>query len=320
MTAAAGPVGVISNPGSGHNRDQFDAIAARLARCSALEHAVTTHPDDIDPVLARFAAAGTAVLAINGGDGTASAVLGRLLESAHFPSPPLIVLLPGGTANMNAGDVGVRGPLGKAVERFCRWCEGPRESAGLRRERCMLRVTGLRAEPVYSMFLGAGAVIHGTEYAHERIHSRGLRDDFSLALGTARTVWGVLRDDPRFNRHVGIRLALDDAPAQHFDTLILAVSTLQRLSFGMRPFFGQGPGDIRLTLFEQGCSRFARTFASIIRGRPNRNAVPASGYHSHNAQRLRLDMRGGVNLDGEVLQADGPFEVSAAGPLAFLRL
>ncbi len=38
-------------------------------------------------------------------------------------------------------------------------------------------------------------------------------------------------------------------------TLILAVSTLQRLAFGMRPFWSREPGDIRLTLMEQGWSR-----------------------------------------------------------------
>jgi hypothetical protein len=170
------------------------------------------------------------------------------------------------------------------------------------------------------MFLGGGAVIQGTEYAHREIHSRGLRNDFSLALSTARTVWGVLRNDPAFNRHVDITLTLDDrAPVQH-DVLILAVSTLQRLSFGMTPFWSREPGAIRLTFMEQGCTRFARTFLSIVRGRPNRNAIPDSGYHSHNTDRLTLSMSGKLNLDGELLDVDGTAFISASPPLAFLRL
>ena len=170
------------------------------------------------------------------------------------------------------------------------------------------------------MFLGAGAIIHGTEYAHQNIHSRGLRDDLSLALGTARTVWGVLRNDPTFNRHVSINLIRDGEEVGQFDTLILAISTLQRLAFGMRPFWSTQPGAIRLTVFEQGCSRFARTFLSIIRERPSRNAVPASGYHSFNAQELQLDMQGKVNLDGEILEVSGKVHISASQPLEFLRL
>jgi hypothetical protein len=88
----------------------------------------------------------------------------------------------------------------------------------------------------------------------------------------------------------------------------------------MRPFWADEPGAIRLTLMEQGCTRFARTFFSIVRGRPNRNAVPASGYHSHNAQRLDLRMAGKLNLDGEILDIKNHVEIRASQPLEFLVL
>ena len=321
MKPPAGPVGLISNPASGHNRDQFEDIRVHIGQISSIHHRITHSPADIAPVLRELAALNIEVLAINGGDGTVSAILGELLESRLFVRPPLIALLPGGTANMNAGDIGVRGSLKKAVERFCGWCAGERDIAGKVAQRALLRVLiGNIKQPLYGMFLGSGAVVHGAEYAHQEIHSRGLRDDFSLALGTLRTVWGVLRDDPAFNRHVTITLRLDDREPIQCDTLILAVSTLQRLAFGMRPFWSKEPGAIRLTLMEQGCTRFARTFFSIVRGRPNGNAVPASGYISHNASRIRLEMEGKINLDGELLDVAEALEISASIPLEFLRL
>lgn len=317
----AGPVGLISNPGSGHNRDQFDAIQARIAQCTSIHHIVTHSPADIEPALQALSEQGIGVLAINGGDGTASTVLGALLESGLFEHLPLIALLPGGTANMNAGDIGINGSLQKAVTRFCQWCEGDRDTASKLARRALLQVSlGSGQAMHYGMFLGAGAIIQGTEYAHEEIHSKGLRDDFSLALGTLRTVWGVLRDDPAFNRHVDLDLTLNDRDSQQYDTLILAISTLQRLAFGMRPFWSEEPGAIRLTLMEQGCTRFARTFLSIVRGRPNRNAVPASGYRSHNADNIALHMQGKLNLDGEILEADGVVKISASQQLEFLKL
>lgn len=321
MRFSAGPVGMISNPGSGHNRNQFGDIRARVEQHPGIQHIVTHSPDDITPALQKLAQMNTQVLAINGGDGTASAILGKLLESSVFTDLPLIALLPGGTANMNAGDIGVRGSLKKAVSRFCQWSEGQRTTEGKLESRHLMRVVAPQdTAPRYGMFLGGGAVIHGTEYAHKEIHSRGLRDDFSLALGTLRTVWGVVRDDPAFNRHVSIKLTLDTGePAQH-DTLILVVSTLQRLAFGMRPFWSQESGAIRVTVFEQGCSRFATTFFSIVRGRPNRNAVPTSGYSSFNANTMTLDMEGTLNLDGEMFDVVGPVDISASLPLEFLQL
>jgi diacylglycerol kinase (ATP) len=317
----AGPVGLISNPTSGHNRDQFDDLHSTIAQYPGIHHRITHSQADIADALRDLAALDIRVLAINGGDGTVSAILGELLEREFFATPPLIAVLPGGTANMNAGDIGVRGSLNKAVVRFCQWSEGNRETAVNIAQRALLRVvTETTQPPRYGMFLGGGAVIHGTEYAHKEIHSRGLRDDFSLALGTVRTVWGVLRDDPAFNRHVTITLTLDNRVPVQYDTLILAVSTLQRLAFGMRPFWSREPGDIRLTLMEQGCTRFARTFFSIVCGRPNRNAIPAFGYNSHNANRITLEMHGKINLDGELLQVTGAVDISASVPLEFLRL
>jgi len=316
----AGTVGLISNPTSGHNRDQFDRVRSLLENHPRILHRVTDSPADIPRALDEFAARHVTVLAINGGDGTAAAVLGDLLERRLFATPPVIALLPGGTANMTAGDVGLRGTLYGAVARFCQWTDGVRAAQGPVARRAMLRLDTGTAPPRYGMFLGGGAVIHGTEYAHRELHSRGLRDDFSLALGTVRTVWGVLRGDPAFNRHVTVAVSLDGRPPVRHDTLILALSTLERLAFGMRPFWGSGPGRIRVTLMEQGCTRFARTFVAIARGRPNRNAVPASGYYSHNADRVSLELEGTLNLDGELLQIAGVVNISASPPLEFLRL
>jgi diacylglycerol kinase family enzyme len=312
---------LISNPASGHNRDRFDKIRARVERCRDIHHIVTDSPAEIRPALEQLAALEIGVLAINGGDGTASAILGEMLESKLFPEPPAIALLPGGTANMNAGDIGVRGSLRKATERFCRWCEQGKDTRGRLARRALLRVvTGQDQATSYGMFLGAGAIIQGTEYAHREVHARGLRDDFSLALTTVRTVWGVLRDDPEFARHVSVDLTLEGVHEARHDTLILAVSTLHRLAFGMRPFWGEGPGAIRLTLIEQHSTRFARTFFSIVRGKPNRNAIPASGYFSHNANTIRVELAGKLNLDGEILTANGPVDISASRELAFLIL
>ena len=128
MNAHTGQVGLISNPGSGHNREQFTHIAARIDQCQSIHHIITHSPADIAPALQDLAARNISVLAINGGDGTVSAILGELLEREFFATPPLIAVLPGGTANMNAGDIGVRGSLNKAVVRFCQWSEGDRET------------------------------------------------------------------------------------------------------------------------------------------------------------------------------------------------
>ena len=368
--ARAAIVGILSNAASGHNREQFPNLRRRIGASPAIRHIVTASINDIPAALARFKDAGVGLLAINGGDGTAAAVLGQLLEGGQFTEPPVIALLPGGTANMTAGDVGMRGPLAKAVARFCKWCDrGVRIPPAALHRRRLLRLQPIpdgrspsdeRPSPSrhpsspslsqtspppqprpqqhsqprsqsrqsateaaacrYGMFLGGGAVMQGTEYAHRKIHARGLRDDFSLALGTARTLWGVHRGDPAFNRSLPIEIAIDSGEPRRHAARILAVSTLARLAFGMRPFWGRGPGRLRITIMEHGCTRFIRTFAGIARGKPGRNAVPESGYFSCNADGLRLKADGPLNLDGEVFEPDGAIAIDATRPLSFLRL
>ena len=326
MTApVATRIGLISNRNSGHNRDQFEQIKQLVAGCDNVSHIETGSREDIPAALHQFAGQEIDVLAINGGDGTVSAVLGHALESGVFCELPPVVLLPAGTANMNAGDIGVRGKLLPAVRRFCNWAETERGVGGERVQRSLMRVQiGSQTSVHYGMFLGMGAVIQGTEYAHQEIHSRGLRDDFSGALGVARTVWGLFRGDPRFSQSVPVNLRLDDSPeSRDYDALIVAISSLQRLFMGMRPFWGTGPGPLRLSLIMEHPYQFLRTFLSIARGKPNRHATAENGYISHNADRISIKMQGSLNLDGEILSSehcDETISISASPAVTFIRL
>ena len=317
-------IGLISNCNSGHNRDQFDQVKLLLAACDNVHHIETAHTEDIPAALRQLAEQKIEILAINGGDGTVSAILGYALENKSFAKLPPVVLLPGGTANMNAGDIGVSGKLLPAVRRFCRWAANTGEGEERRVQRSLMRVKiGPEPHAHYGMFLGMGAVIQGTEYAHQEIHSRGLRDDFSVALGAARTVWGLVRGDPRFSQAIAIKLRLGDATqVRDYNALIVAVSSLRRLFLGMRPFWGTEDGPLQLSVIMEKPYKFLRTFISIARGKPNRHATAAKGYISHNSERITIGMQGSLNLDGEILNC-GPNEeviITASAPVTFLRL
>ncbi len=316
-------IGLISNQGSGHNRDQFQRLAQQLDALPGVEHIVTHSAEDIGPALASLRASQCEYLAINGGDGTVAAVLGYALEHEIFPQLPPVLILPGGTANMTAGDVGISGKLSRAVDKFCRWHSG--DLPGTSVERVMMRVQlSAGSAPHYGMFLGAGAVIQGTEYAHREIHSRGLRDDFSGALGVLRTVWGLVRGEPEFSSTVGIQVSIPELQlhSQH-QAWILAVSSLRRLFLGMDPFWGEGPGGIRISIIEGKCSQFLRTFQSIARGKANKLATPENGYFSYNSNEIHLLMDAALNLDGEILtssSAAGPVKISTSKPVTFIQL
>jgi diacylglycerol kinase (ATP) len=315
--------GLISNRNSGHNRDQLPAISEQLQQCPNVIHVITDKAEDIGPALAQLAAANIEVLAVNGGDGTISAILGYMLEHQTFDRQPKIILLPGGTANMNAGDIGASGKLPAAIRRFCQWTRSTTTPEPVSRHLMRVQLAPDQA-PHYGMFLGLGAVIQGTDYAHKEIHSRGLRDDFSVALGVARTAWGVFRQDPKFARPLPIAFEVDaSGDRQQHQTMVMAISSLQHLFLGMQPFWGREPGPLRYTVIDADPTRFLSTFISIIRGRANRNAIPEKGYHSANCSALKLSLDGHINLDGEILEVDsktGPIAISATPAFDFIRL
>jgi len=318
------PVGIISNPHSGRNRRQLHRIERIVADHSGVNHCLTRSPEEIPAALAALADRQVGVLAINGGDGTVGQVLTCLLEDSPFERLPLIVLLPGGTTNMNVGDVGLRGRLDKAVSRLCRWADGERSGCRLLR-RPILRVEPGNGRPsACGMFFGAGAIIQGIEYCHANIHSRGLGNEIGPGLAMARTLWGIARRDPRFVKPVSVSIAFDDGPGlPPEDILLLLVSSLERLFLGMRPYWGTGDGPLHTSIIRHDAGRFLRTLPSLLRGRPGRRATEAAGYRSHNVDRVHLMMDGVFTLDGEMYQASraaGPVTISSAGDVTFVQL
>lgn len=321
---------LISNPASGHNRKAWERLQPRLAHYPQLEQHNTRSIDEAEALIRHLAQADIQVLAINGGDGTLACLLGLLLQ--HWPAErwPVLIVLPGGTANMSAGDIGAAGSPRRAWRRLFRWLDHGCPLDSPVAERHIMQVEGLAdGNTHYGMFLGTGAIMQATQYAHSKVHARGLGGEISLGLTLARTLWGLAQRDPRFYQPTPVRLQVSDASPgtaterEETPMLILAASTLERLFLGIRPFWGEGPGALGLTTIRAGAAHFPRTFASILRGRPSRHASPGNGYESFRTARFELDFDGQLNLDGELLSAErsrGPVTVTARGPFRFLRL
>ena len=317
-------VGLLSNPHSGRNRSQLQGIESIVANHPGVHHRVTRNADAVPAALQELADRSVGIVAINGGDGTAARILTHLLQDSPFDRLPDIVLLPGGTTNMNVGDVGLRGNLKRAVKRLCRWADD-------RQMRCeVLQRPVLRVQPgnggpaVYGMFFGTGAIIQGIEYCHANVHSRGVGNEIGPGLAMARTVWGIVRRDRRFLKPVPVSVSIDSGAASPVqDELLLLVSSLERLFLGMRPYWGSGNGPLHTSMVRAGAGHFLRTLPSLLRGKPGRHATEAAGYRSYNCETVRLELDGAWTLDGELYQAQrstGPVTITNGGNIDFLRL
>ena len=318
-------LGVMVNPRSRRNKNHLDEITRAVGNCSKTHYRVVDQPGDVSKVLAEFAEKSVNVLAISGGDGTVSRVLTHLFAEKPFAAMPVIAILRGGTANMIAGDVGSPGSVAAALRRLCDWAES---GAGkiLLQSRPVLRVRAGGDQPDrYGMFFGAGAVVQGIEYTNENIHSRGLKTEFSLGLGMARSMWGIARQDPRFIRPVDIAIGINGHAVAPPESIVMTlVSGLERLFLNIRPYWGEDNGQpLHVTTVRSPATRLIRNLPSLLRGKPNRYLSEDNGYLSYNVESISLDFDGPFTLDGEILHAQvesGPLEISTAGELVFLRV
>jgi hypothetical protein len=268
------------------------------------------------------------VVAINGGDGTIAATLGMILDHWAHDRLPLIVVLPGGTANMTAGDIGTASSHRRALRRFFGWLDRGAPLDGDIRARHVMRVAGAADGKVrHGMFLGTGAIMQATQFAHSHVHSRGLGGELSMAMTLIRAVWGLIRRDPDFYQPTHVRMEMTGAaqpPARRDEApmLILVASTLDRLFLGIRPFWDRTDAPIGLTAIRGGAAHFARALPSVLRGHPNRHVTAENGYESFRAGQITLRLDGEINLDGEIFATSGPdapLVITAEGPLRFLR-
>ncbi|MFO7758499.1 MAG: diacylglycerol kinase family protein [Roseovarius sp.] len=321
-------VTVLSNPMSGNNRKWQASIADRLAGYRQVAHHITRTLPEAEALAPQLAREAPDVVVINGGDGTIAAALGMILD--HWPQGrlPLVMVLPGGTANMTAGDIGMSASHRRAVRRFFGWLDRGAPMEGEIRTRHLMRVEGAcDGQTRHGMFLGTGAVMQATRYAHSDVHSRGLGGEISLGLILIRALWGLIRRDPRFYQPTQVRMRLWDAEGapvtrETAPMLILVASTLERLSLGIRPFWAPRDAAIGLTAIRGGAARFGWAILSLLRGRPNRHVTPENGYESFRADRIELHFDGELNLDGELFATAGgdtPMVITAQGPVRFLR-
>ncbi len=313
-------VGVLHNIKSGKNRRARQGILAPEGG-GVLQRDVYT-PRDIAQALDGFALAGVGLVAINGGDGTVQAVLTRLFTHSPFPRQPLLAALPAGTTNMTAGDVGLKGNRARALRRLVAWAEHPQRRAAIKR-RAVLRVqAGPEHGPLYGMFFGTAAIMHGIRFCRQNVHTKGVRGELGPGLAMASLMFDLIRGNRRHMRPEDISVRLDTAPPVHHQSMVLLVSTLERLFLGLRPYWGQGHGPLYYTMLEARPRHLPRVLPALLRGRTHPRLTGEHGYTSHKVNRVELRLDCGYTLDGELHHppAHSTVVISHGGDVCFVQV
>ncbi|MBN2332319.1 MAG: hypothetical protein JXO49_00045 [Deltaproteobacteria bacterium] len=321
-TVAAGNlrVGILSNPLSGGNRRGLPAIRNLLRQQPQISHWEVENPAAIGSALKVFSQQGINLVVVNGGDGTISAVLTALLNQGPFSRLPLLAVLRAGTTSMTAGDVGLPGSAKKALTNLLTWTNR-NEARATVITRPILRVAG-GGDSLYGMFFGAAGIPQGISFFHRRVNRLGITGELGPGLVFARFLLAMRQKNRPVIMPTAMQVVIDGNPPGKEQFFLLMVSTLERLFFGLRPFWGSEDRPLHYTAVRSQPERFFRLLPHLARGHNHPLGTPENGYYSHNCTNVELTFNGPFTLDGQLYDTGSrqPLIVADGGLVHFLQL
>lgn len=319
-------IAVLSNAGSGRNRRRTELLRS-LDATSGVDHVVTDAAAAIPETLTMLLGREPAVLAVNGGDGTVQAVLtvlADLVDAGAVPAAPVpIAVLPAGSTNMTAHDLGCGGRMQRRLGDLLALRDRDR-SAWRLSERRPLQVLDAAGVRRIGFFFGMGTIVRGIEYWHERLRHGGGAGEWGAGAALARAAWGIVRRQPPFDAPAHLRLRGAGASPvmcveDEQDVAFLLATTMQRLFLGITPFWGAGDGPVAVTWLDSGARRLLPRLPALLRGQAAK--LPAEeGYHGLRTERLELAFDDPWVIDGEVFPASARLMLEPAPAQPFVNL
>ena len=313
--------GMISNPLS-------HSVAKRG---SILEIAAAREPDtlfkslhnfpDLPDMMREFADNRIDAIFVEGGDGTAMAVITEILSGrSGLPKDTPIALLPGGMTNLAAKVMGVR-RAGKGGIRalIASLREGNLEPH--RHDLPLLEICLAEdMQPIYGFFLSTGALPNGIRFCRRELHARGASGSIAVGLTLARLIFGprsaegnvVLRPSD-----MALETTAFHAAGSHLFTL---ATTLPNFNLGIDPFWGTQDAPLRFTHASWPANGLIRAMTGILAGAGSK-WMSKRGMESFNIHEALLGYTGDLVLDGEFLSSppNGKLKVSTTEPAVFIR-
>lgn len=295
--------GVLVNPKSGRGNGKGLTLVESLKAHPHVPLQLLEEFGQLEPALRRFAAAGVTDLFISSGDGTVQAIQTLLAEQKIFAQLPRLCILPHGTTNMTAADVGFRN---RSISAQAAFIANP--TAKETRKRPTLRVANPRdGVPRHGMFLGTGAISAATRYTQVSLNDKGVKGNLAtfstLATAVGKSLFSKSNafDPNRFDRPFPITVRANGLIIATGTQLMALATTLDKLILGTRPFWGGKSGPIRVSTFPYPVPNLFRWFLPAIMGGDNRTPVP--GAQSVAVSTCTIETPVDYVIDGEFFDA-----------------
>jgi diacylglycerol kinase (ATP) len=313
--------GLIVNPSAGKGSGKGLALAASLTGSTGILIRILERFGQLEGVMREMAAEGVSDLFISSGDGTIQEILTLVAEHGIFPAPPRFTLLPHGTTNLSANDIGFRS---HAIERQAAFLRSLEAHDVLTRHtiRCANPGDG---RVRHGMFVGTGAVAVATRFCQQAFNDKGVKGQWAVAgtLATALRKYLFSAPDPddasRFDRPYPISVRAQGRVYAEGPQLLQMSTTLDKLVLNTRPFWGGRTAPIRTTVFPYPVPSVARWMLPVMYGGEGR--TPPPGSVSFCADALDVTSQVMFVIDGEFFPppTDEPLRLETGPLFTFVR-
>lgn len=321
MTGPVRRAGLIVNPRSGKGSGRGQALADKLAGDRGISLHVLERFEHLEDVVAGMAREQVTDLFISSGDGTIQEILTLLAERKQFAVLPRICLLPHGTTNLSANDLGFTSRSIDTQADFLRNPE-PRRLVARNTIRCVNPGDGkLR----HGMFVGTGAMAVATQYCQRAFNEQGVRGQWAVAKTLLTAVRKYLlsgpdaQDEARFDRPYAISVTAEGRAVSRGPQLLQMSTTLDTLLLGCHPFWGGKTAPIRSTLIPYPVPSVLRWMLPIMYGGENHASPPGAASFCSHALEVSSDVM--FVIDGEFFPPpkDRPLRLETGPLFTFVR-
>lgn len=309
-------IGLIYNPLGGLARKHHHTISTILTELPKVLQWQISNANDFDNAVKGLIQAQIEWLIIIGGDGTIQGIFTRIFSILPPGQWPSISVIPGGTTNMTAFDLGIHEKPDQILERLKQHLIRATDIRASLKEtnKAVMCIEQTGQPTLYGMFLGLGLIARGVKFSRSRIKQIGITGNIFTAIIVLRSLIGTFLGRPHPTwAPVHVMLPHKSEANRSQPYLLVMISTLDQILMGIHPYWGQEKAPLHATFIKQHCIRFWLALLQIIL-KQGQSLKKEHGYLSYNTESLELLFDDEYIIDGELFYASshqGPLKISA---------
>lgn len=288
---------MIINAKSSRNALLADDLLYVSKRHQNIRPYVLERIEDLDNALDDIEKGDSNTLILAGGDGTMQAAITSSINKRRFHEQPNYVALPCGMTNVIANDCGLQGPPATSLDNFL-WRRGRGEISRVERPLIGMQLSE-RQSPIYGFFLGAGLFHTAVQFSRRNVQRMGARRSFAVALSAAGFIIKTAFDDAEGPAPLPTQIRDENGELVDRDLSMILMTTLNRLSAGIFPFWGEGEAPMNVMTIGYPRKKLLQAAMTALRGK-SKPWFSEAGYESWKTDEIRIRFDGPVVFDGEI--------------------